>query len=122
MTDSVINEKCKKFLTGKDIGRYYIVYKGKYIIYDRAKLHRARPEEVFINDKIIIQRISGGKRPITAVIDRESYYTFASTNLLMLKSESEVDLRCILVLLNSNLLNWYYVNKFTNSSILTVNI
>ena len=122
VVDSILNEKCKKFLTGKDIGRYSILFKGKYIVYDRAKLHRARPEEVFINDKIIIQRISGGKRPVTAVIDRDCYYTFASTNLLVLKSESKFDLRYILALLNSKLINWYYVNKFTNASTLTVNV
>lgn len=122
VADSIINEKCKKFLTGKDIGRYFIDFKGKYIVYDRAKLHRARPEEVFTNDKIIIQRISGGKRPLTAVIDRDGYYTFASTNLLVLKSESKFDLRYILALLNSKLINWYYVNKFTNASTLTVNV
>ena len=122
VVDSILNEKCKKFLTGKDIGRYSILFKGKYIVYDRAKLHRARPEEVFTNDKIIIQRISGGKRPVTAVIDRDCYYTFASTNLLVLKSESKFDLRYILALLNSKLINWYYVNKFTNASTLTVNV
>ena len=110
VADSIINEKCKKFLTGKDIGRYSIHFKGKYIVYDRARLHRARPEEVFTNDKIIIQRISGGKRPVTAVIDRDGYYTFASTNLLVLKSKSQFDLRYILALLNSKLINWYYVN------------
>jgi len=117
-----MNEKCKKFLTGKDIGRYSISFKNKYIIYDKTRLHRARPEEIFTNDKIIIQRISGGKRPITAVLDTEHYYTFASTNLLLLKSESEFDLKYILALLNSKLINWYYVNKFTNGSSLTVNI
>jgi len=118
----IMNEKCKKFLTGKDIGRYSISFKNKYIIYDKTRLHRARPEEIFTNDKIIIQRISGGKRPITAVLDTEHYYTFASTNLLLLKSDSEFDLKYILALLNSKLINWYYVNKFTNSSSLTVNI
>jgi type I restriction-modification system DNA methylase subunit len=57
----IMNEKCKKFLTGKDIGRYSISFKNKYIIYDKTRLHRARPEEIFTNDKIIIQRISGVK-------------------------------------------------------------
>ena len=122
VVDSIVNEKCKKFLTGKDIGRYSILFKNKYIIYDRTKLHRARPEEVFTNDKIIIQRISGGKRPITAVIDTDCYYTFASTNLLLLNNESKFDLKYILALLNSKLINWYYVNKFTNASTLTVNV
>ncbi|KQB35907.1 Eco57I restriction-modification methylase domain-containing protein [Acidiplasma cupricumulans] len=117
-----INEKCRKFLTGKNINRYSILYTNKYIVYDRTKLHRARPEEVFTKNKIIIQRISGGNRPIKAVLDREGYFSFASTNLLTLKEDSEIELEYILGILNSKLMNWYYVNKFTNGSELTVNI
>jgi len=122
VVDSPINEKCKKFLVGKDIGKYKIDYKNKYIIYDKKRLHRARPEEVFISDKVIIQRISGGNMPLTAVLDKERYYTFASTNLLLLKENSKLTLEYVNALLNSKLINWYYVNKFTNKSTLTVNI
>jgi len=122
VVDSAINEKCKKFLTGKDINRYSILYKNKYIIYDRTKLHRARPEEVFTNHKIIIQRISGGNRPIKAVLDREGYFSFASTNLLTLRKDSRLEFEYVLGILNSKLMNWYYVNRFTNGSLLTVNI
>ncbi len=122
VVDSPINEKCRKFLTGKDINRYSIIYKNKYIVYDRARLHRARPEEIFTKDKIIIQRISGGNRPIKAVLDKEGYFSFASTNLLTLKEDSGIKLEYILGILNSKLMNWYYVNKFTNGSELTVNI
>ncbi len=122
VVDSKINEKCKKFLVGKDIGRYVIKYKGKFIIYDRNRLHRARPEEIFTNEKIIIQRISGGNMPLTCVLDREKYYTFASTNLLLLKKISKWTYQFVTALLNSKLINWYYVVQFTNKSTLTVNI
>ena len=122
VVDSPINEKCKKFLVGKDIGRYNIEYKGKYIIYDKKRLHRARPEEVFTSNKIIIQRISGGNRPLVCVLDNQKYYTFASTNLLLLKDNSKFNLEYITGLLNSKLVNYYYANKFTNKSNLTVNI
>lgn len=122
VVDSPINDKCKKFLVGKDIGKYKIDYKDKYIIYDKKRLHRARPEEVFTSNKIIIQRISGGNMPLTCVLDTGKYYTFASTNLLLLKKNSNFTLEYITALLNSKLINWYYVNKFTNKSVLTVNI
>jgi type I restriction-modification system DNA methylase subunit len=122
MVDSPINSKCKKFLVGRDISKYKINYKNKYIIYDKNRLHRARPEEVFTSDKIIIQRIGGGDMPLACVLDTEGYYTFASTNLILLKDDSNFDLRYITGLLNSKLINWYYANKFTNRSKLTVNI
>ncbi|MCK4729825.1 MAG: N-6 DNA methylase [Candidatus Aenigmarchaeota archaeon] len=122
VVDSPIDDKCKKFLVGKDIGRYKLDYKDKYIIYDRDRLHRARPEEVFTSNKIIIQRISGGCMPLRCVLDKKKYYTFASTNLLLLGENSKFDLIYVMALLNSKLINWYYVNKFTNKSTLTVNI
>ena len=122
VVESKINEKCKKFLVGKDIGKFVIKYKGKFVIYDKNRLHRARPEEVFTNEKIIIQRISGGNMPITCVLDKDKYYTFASTNLLLLKPTSKFTYQFVTAMLNSKLINWYYVVQFTNKSTLTVNI
>ena len=92
------------------------------ICYDRDRLHRARPEEVFLSDKIIIQRISGGSAPIVATLDKDKYYTFASTNNLILKEDVDYDIRYILGLLNSNLINWYYSINYSNRSDLTVNV
>lgn len=117
------NSLYKKFIEGKDIKVYAIDYKNKYILYDRKKLHRARPEETFnCTEKIVIQRISGGKQVITAAYDDCQFYTFASVNNLLLKDDSQLNLKYILALLNSTLLNAYYNLNFTNKSDLTVNI
>ncbi|MCE7699552.1 MAG: N-6 DNA methylase, partial [Methanobacterium paludis] len=113
----------KKYLEGKDIKRYYISYKGKYILYDRKKLHRPRRDEIFnCKEKLLIQRISGGKRVIKAAYDNEQHYTFASLNNLLLKDESPINIKFLLILLNSKLINTYYNLNFTNKSDLTVNI
>lgn len=122
VSDNKINENYKKLLIGKDIKRYYIDYKGKYINYDRKRLHRARPEEVFLSDKILVQRISGGNKPLTSTLDKERYYTFASLNNIILKKDTPSRIEFILALLNSKLINWYYSNNFSNKSTLTVNI
>ena len=122
VSDKKLNEKYKPFLVGKDIERYGVDYKGKWICYDRDRLHRARPEEVFLSDKIIIQRISGGSTPIVATLDMDKYYTFASTNNLILKEDMDYDINYILGLLNSNLINWYYSINYSNKSDLTVNV
>lgn len=125
LSEKLDNELCKKFLGGKNIKKYRIEFKNKYIVFDRTKLHRARPNELWNSDKkIIIQRISGGLHPIVATIDTEKYYTFASTNLITIKDEfkSIYDYEIICAILNSKLANFYYVKNFTNASILTVNI
>ena len=92
-------------------------------MYDRDILHRARPEEVFLSDeKILIQRISGGKCPLIAAYDNEQYYTFASINNVILKTQWKDWYKYLTGLLNSQLLNVYYGLNFTNFSSLTVNI
>lgn len=116
------DERYKPFVVGKDIGRYTLEYKNVYIRYDRKLLHRARPEEIFINNKILIQRISGGNMPIKAYLDKKQYYAYASLNILQLKKEVPYCLEYILALINSKLLNWFYTNNFSNKSNLTVNI
>lgn len=116
---------CRKFLEGKNIKKYKIDFNNKYIIFDRKKLHRARPDEVWNSDKkIIIQRISGGLHPIVAALDTENYYSFASTNLILIRDDFRdiYSYELICALLNSKLINFYYVKNFTNASTLTVNI
>lgn len=77
-------------------------------------------ESIFLlKDKILIQRISGGAQPIKATLDTDSFYTFNSINTLVCRG---IDTRYILGCLNSKFINWFYYNKFTNRSSLTVNI
>jgi restriction endonuclease S subunit len=113
----------KPFLEGKDIGRYQISWKNRYILFDRNILHRPRPNYVWESkEKIIIRRIGGGSIAIHAALDTHQFYTFASINNLLLRQNSGIAYKYLLALLNSRLLNWYYVENFTNRSELTVNI
>ncbi len=115
------NEKYKPMLEGKDIKPYYPTFSNRYILYDRKLLYRAREENIFLSkEKLITQRIGGGNNVLVVSYDNEQYYTFNSTNTILFKNK--ISLKYILVLLNSKLINWYYVNKFTNKSTLTVNI
>ncbi|GBE20618.1 type IIS restriction enzyme Eco57I [archaeon BMS3Abin17] len=116
------SEKHKPMLEGKDIKPFYPVFSERYILYEKKLLYRAREESIFLNpEKLITQRISGGLKPLVTSYDNEKYYTFNSTNTILSKN-NEHSLKYILALLNSRLINWYYVSKFTNKSNLTVNI
>lgn len=114
--------KHKKFLEGKDIDRYRINFSNKYLLYEKSKLHRARTPKIFeVPEKILVQRISGGKRPLKAAYDNENYYNKESINNIIIE-DKDYNTKYILALLNSNLMNWIYSTKFTNASTLTVNI
>ncbi len=114
----------KPFLEGKNIGRFLTKWSGKFVRYQRENLHRARPNEVFANNKLIVQRISGGVKPLKVNYDPGIFYTFSSINNIIIKNEfrKKFPLKYILLVLNSNLMNWYYAVNFTNKSDLTVNI
>lgn len=117
------SDRHQKILEGKDITRYCIAFREKYILFDRQQLHRPRPDRIWhAKEKIILRRIGGGKLALVAALDTEHYYTFASTNNILLRSDHRYNIRYILALLNSRLLNCYYIQKFTNQSHLTVNI
>lgn len=113
----------KPFLKGRDINRFEIVYRNRYINYVPAKLHRSREEWIFLEpQKIISQRITGGKNVLVAALDENQYYTFASFNNFIKKKHFTYDYYYFLGLLNSYFLNCYYRINYTNNSTLTVNI
>lgn len=116
------SDKYKPLLEGKDVKSFYPVFHDKYILYDRKLLHRPRKESIFLSsEKIVTQRIGGGNRVLIACYDTQQFYTFNSTNNILSKNKS-YSLKYLVAILNSKLINWYYINKFTNKSVLTVNI
>jgi len=123
--DRKVNNKCRKFIRGGDVKRYRVEYNNEYIEYDRDRIHRARPDELWrARKKIFIQRISGGKKPLVCSVDENKYLSFASTNVLLLLEEFEKNYsyEVICTLLNSKLINYFYSKTFSNGSELTVNI
>lgn len=113
----------KPFLEGKEIGSYYIKEVKQWLNYTPELLHRARTKEIFeAPEKILIQRITGGRRPLKAAYDDVGYYNKESINNIILHNDSPVETKFVLALLNSKLINWFYVILFTNESNLTVNL
>jgi len=117
-----LNEDWKPFLEGNEIGSYYIHYTGRYLFYKKDLLHRSRTPDVFETKKIMIQRITGGARPVKATYDDRNFYNKESIINLILNNNKEDDYKYILALLNSTLINWFYKTRFTNESKLTVNL
>ncbi|MBI1410829.1 Eco57I restriction-modification methylase domain-containing protein [Acinetobacter baumannii] len=113
----------KPYLEGKDIGSYTIKNSGKFIDYQPEKIHRARTPKIFeAPEKLLVQRITGGRRPLKVAYDDQQFYTKESINNIILKKDISYHPKFILALMNSKLINWFYNNAFTNDSSLTVNI
>ena len=125
--DKVVFDKKRKglrrFVEGRDIGRYHTPDKTRYLLYEKDLLHRSRTPQVFeVPEKILIQRITGGNRPLNATYDDTQLYDKESINNIIPKENIPYSLKYIMALINSTLLNWYYRVTFTNASTLTVNL
>lgn len=113
----------KPFLEGRDIQRYFIRPTVKYLHYVPSEIHRARTPKIFdAPEKLLIQRITGGARPLAVAYDDSQHYNKESINNLILKSDCSYDIKFVLALLNSRFMSWYYRVAFTNGSTLTVNL
>ena len=83
----------------------------------KDELLRARDENIFLaNEKLIMQMIN-----IHFIItyDNEKYYNLGTTYAITKKENSKTDLKYLLSILNSELIKFYYLKKFTNESSLT---
>jgi hypothetical protein len=113
----------KRFLEGRDIERYRIRPTSKFLNYTPSEIHRPRSPRIFeADEKLLIQRITGGARPLAVAYDNRQHYTKESINNLLLSPTCRFNIKFVLALLNSSLLSWYYRLSFTNGSTLTVNL
>jgi len=116
----ISSKKSKEYnkvcVTGKNIRKYYVSGIKGYLNYDREKLLRARNQEIFeAKEKLIMQMININ---LVLAYDNKKLYNLGTTYAITLKNNS-IDLKYILGLLNSKLMNYYYKKKFTNESSLT---
>jgi type I restriction-modification system DNA methylase subunit len=112
-----LDEKYKPCLMGRNIGRYAIK-DSKFVLYDKKVLSRIGDENAFNSDeKLVMQRIGSG---LITAYDNKKHYCFNSTNMI-LKKDKNYNLKYILALLNSKLINFYYRATFTSFANVTVN-
>jgi len=128
------NNKCKKYIEGKNAGRYFIKWSGEWLEYDYHVVRRPSLPELLESPKIAL-KIVAGKTGLNACYDAEGIYTDHSFVLFTLisnlsdvktrklvfdvekiKIASKYDLLFILSLINSRLLNWYYT-KYLSSDL-----
>ncbi len=104
------NDEYVKILDGRDIGRYQNNYhlkaENRYLWYG-SHLHRPREERLFLaEEKLLLQRRSPN---MVATIDDEQFYALNTLYILLpLENKEQVNLKYILALLNSSLMNWVY--------------
>ena len=106
----------KKYLQGKHIAPYQIIFKALYINFIPELLHSNTDQFVYEQNEKILVRKTGNI--LMASLDNEQYYTDQSLYNLYLKPNKSYNNRVLLAILNSNLLNYYYNKKLiTNADV-----
>ncbi len=105
---------------GRHIGRYH-VRKHIFVRYEPGKLDAPRNESIFTSpEKVIVQEIRNITLPrrIIATYDRHRLYCLQSTNVINLRGTCHPppDLKYLLGLLNSRLINWFFRTSFPSNN------
>jgi type I restriction-modification system DNA methylase subunit len=119
-SNNKVDDRYHKMLNGKNIGRNFVDWDEEWIMYDvdfvKSKGDKGRalpPEYVFLKEKILVQRTRRGmKRKLVCYYDTEQYYNLNRISNIV-STNDDYSLKYIYVLLNSELLDFYF-NKYFN--------
>lgn len=110
-----IDNNTYRYLEGKDIDRYSISWSSSWLSYGK---HLASPREfkIFSKPRILIREITGGgPYTILGQFTDELYLNNRSIINILSKEDNLDDLKCLLLILNSSLMS-YYFKKVTSKS------
>jgi type I restriction-modification system DNA methylase subunit len=108
-SDKQISSSWLPFFDGKHIGRYKIFWDNNNWINYGTWLAEPRPPKIFEGEKILIRKIIGK----TIIATHTQSTSYCNTLLFILKiTNSEFSYKCILAILNSLLIGWYFRKKF----------
>lgn len=111
------NKSFKELLQGGDVQRFYVKWGGnEYISYGNW-LGAPREQRFFIEPRILIRQIvSGNPLRIYAGYTEEKLYNTQTIFNLVLKKKYSFNIKILLGILNSTLMNFYHSNKYLDLS------
>ena len=101
--------KYYKLLDGRNINRYSVTWTGEYLDYCLERIHSCKTKTIFeVPEKLLFRRVSAN---LIFTYDNNQYYALNTIVVVTLKGEKTISLKYLLALLNSKLLNFYYVTE-----------
>ncbi|MDA8215609.1 MAG: N-6 DNA methylase [Nitrospiraceae bacterium] len=97
----------KPVLDGRNIHRYKLEWDGYYLAYDVKNIHSCKRTDIFeAKEKLFSRRVADR---LIATYDDAQFYALNTLVVITLKPQANVSLKYMLGLLNSGLLNFYYL-------------
>jgi tRNA1(Val) A37 N6-methylase TrmN6 len=114
LKESEENDECYKLLDGRNINKYSLKWDGVWLDYDLDRIHSCKRKDIFESaEKLMFRRVSSS---LIFTYDDEQFYAL---NTLVIVNKKDLDkgpnLKFILGLMNSKLMNYVYSNKFKST-------
>lgn len=101
-----------RLLDGRNIGKYGISWSGAYLDYSLDRIHSCKRKDIFeCKEKLFFRRVSAN---LMAAYDDEQFFAL-NTLVVITPKTADVNLKYILALFNSRLMNYIYKNKFKST-------
>jgi type I restriction-modification system DNA methylase subunit len=102
-----------KLIDGKHINRFQINWGGDFLDYDVDKIHSCKRRDIFESpEKLFFRRVSS---TLVFSYDNEQYFALNTLIVLNSKIDCPYSLKALLGILNSKLMNHFYVNKYKST-------
>jgi len=129
---SMHDAKCKPYIEGKEVDRYTLNWRGRFLQYDYHTVRRPSLPELLDTPKIML-KIVAGKSGLNATVDYSGFYgdhsfvmftqkyrleKVSTRTLLLDRHEIELSrnylLEFLLAILNSTLMEWFFKKNFNS--------
>jgi len=98
-------QEYKELVDGRDIDRYLLDFHNTYLKYDLSAIHSCKREDIFLTqEKLLFRRVGAS---LVVCYDDKQHYAL-NTLVVINAKRKKVNLKFLLTLLNSRLLNWYF--------------
>lgn len=112
LKDKKENDKCYKVLDGRNINKYTLNWDGVWLDYDLDRIHSCKRKDIFESkEKLMFRRVSS---TLIFTYDDEQFYALNTIVVVNMK-DKDPDLKFILALMNSKLMNYVYSKKFKST-------
>lgn len=107
-----INKKYKRIIQGKQVSRYFLESDELFVNYEPTLLDRARPSRIFEVKEKLISKFVG--TDLEFAYDNQGLYVINTACIVFPLTNTSEEIKYILGILNSKLLNYYFKNIFTD--------
>ncbi|MDB2385515.1 BREX-1 system adenine-specific DNA-methyltransferase PglX, partial [Polaribacter sp.] len=113
------NNTLKPIIFGRSISKYNIKFDNNFILFDNNNRSKFKTIEIYEQPKILIQRIRNLslKQRIIATLDEKNKLCTNTLRIGIPKPDININLKLVLGILNSKLINYIFLKFFLNKDI-----